>query len=89
MSQPIRAVYNDGNLRLLDEVELTEGQEVRLLILSEKERVRAALGDLVMKAPDRARQEIDENALLAEIAKGFRGTQLPSEIIIAERRTGP
>ena len=48
MSQPIRAVYKGGKLWLLDPVHLTEGQEVRVLILSEEDRVRAALGDLVV-----------------------------------------
>ena len=89
MSQPIRAVYDHGSLRLLDEVELAEGQEVHLVILSEKERVRAALGDLVMDMPERIDEDIDEAALLDVIAKGYRGSPLLSETIIAERRAGP
>ena len=44
MSQPIRAVYKGGQLLLLDPVQLTEGQEIRVLIFSEEDRVRAALG---------------------------------------------
>ena len=51
MSQPIRAVYKGGKLWLLDPVHLTEGQEMRVLILSEEDRVRAALGDLVVPVP--------------------------------------
>ena len=51
MSQPIRAVYDHGSLRLLDEVELAEGQEVHVVILSEKERVRAALGEHGSRCP--------------------------------------
>ena len=89
MSQTIRAVYNDGNLRLLDEVQLAEGQEVHLVILSERERVDAALGDLLMKWPDPGDVDIDEAALLEELADAFRGLPPLSGEIIAERRTGP
>lgn len=89
MSQPIRAIYNGGSLRLLDEVHLAEGQEVHLVILSDRERVRAALGDLLMEMPDPGGEDIDEVALMEEIARGYRGTPLLSETIIAERRSGP
>ncbi len=63
MPQSVRAVYDNGALRLLDEVQLTEGQQVYVEILSEKERVRAALGDLVTDIPDPGGEEIDEAAL--------------------------
>jgi predicted DNA-binding antitoxin AbrB/MazE fold protein len=88
VSQPIRAVYDHGSLRLLDEVELAEGQEVHLVILSEKERVRAALGDLLMEWPDPGDVDIDEDALREEITEAFRGLRPLSEEIIAERRSG-
>lgn len=89
MSQPIRAVYNHGTLRLLDEVHLAEGQEVQLVILSARDRARMALGELLMERPKPDGEEIDEAALIEVIAKGYRGTPLLSETIIAERRTGP
>ena len=89
MSQPIRAIYDHGSLRLLEEVQLSEGQEVHLVILSEKERVRAALGDLVMESGARDGEDVDEAALMEVIAKGYRGAPLVSEAIIAERRDGP
>ena len=89
MPQPIRAVYDNGSLRLLDEVELAHGQEVHLRILSEKDRVEAALGDLLMKWPDPGDVDIDEAALLEEVAEAFRGLPPLSEEIIAERRAGP
>lgn len=89
MTDSIRAVYQDGSLRLLDEVRLAEGQEVHLVILTEKERARIALGDLVVERRGRHEEDIDEAALLEDIANGFRGTGLLSEAIIAERRAGP
>ena len=89
MSQPIRAVYKGGQLWLLDPVHLTEGQEMRVLILSEEERVRAALGDLVVALPTPAEEDIDEEALALEVEEGFRGQPPLSETILEERRAGP
>ena len=86
MSQPIRAVYDQGSLRLLDEVQLREDQEVHLVILSEQERVDAALGDLLVKMPEPDLGAIDEAALREKVANAFRGTPPLSEDIIAERR---
>jgi predicted DNA-binding antitoxin AbrB/MazE fold protein len=90
MSEPIRAVYNHGSLQLLDEVQLEEGQEVRLVILSEMDRVDAELGDLLIRMPEPpGADEIDRAALLKEVADAFRGLPPLSEEIIAERRAGP
>lgn len=89
MSQPIRAIYNKGQLRLLEPVDLTEGQEIQLTILSDEERVRAALGDLLVEIPDQMGEDIDEEALAREIEEGFRGQPPLSDTIIEERREGP
>jgi predicted DNA-binding antitoxin AbrB/MazE fold protein len=89
MSQPIRAVYRDGQLRLLDPVALSEGQEIQLVILSEEDRVSAALGDLLVSLPDLIAEDIDEEALLRDIENDFRGQRPLSETIIEERHTGP
>jgi predicted DNA-binding antitoxin AbrB/MazE fold protein len=88
MSQPIRAIYKGGQLRLLEPVNLVEGQEIRVMILSEREQVRAALGDLLVEVPDDA-QDIDETSLAQEIETGFKGQSPLSESIIQERREGP
>jgi predicted DNA-binding antitoxin AbrB/MazE fold protein len=88
VSQPIRAIYSDGQLRLLEPVDLTEGQEIQLMILSDDERVLAALGDLLVEIPDQT-GELDEDALLREIEEGFRGQPPLSDTIIEERRRGP
>jgi predicted DNA-binding antitoxin AbrB/MazE fold protein len=89
MSQPIRAVYKGGQLRLLDPVHLMEGQEIRVLILSEEDRVRAALGDLVVPFSTPAEEDVDEEALAREVEAGFRGQPPLSETILEERRAGP
>jgi predicted DNA-binding antitoxin AbrB/MazE fold protein len=89
MSQPIRAVYKGGQLWLLDPVQLTEGQEIRVLILSEEDRARAALGDLVVPCSAPTEEDIDEEALVRKVEEGFRGQPPLSETILEERREGP
>jgi predicted nucleic acid-binding protein/predicted DNA-binding antitoxin AbrB/MazE fold protein len=86
MSQPIRAVYKGGQLWLLDPVHLTEGQEIRVLILTEEDRVPAALGDPVvpLSAPAEA-EDVDEEALAREVEAGFRGQSPLSATILEER----
>lgn len=88
-SQPLRAIYREGQLHLLDPVDLTEGQEIQLRILSEEERVLDALRDLLVAIPEPSGENIDENALAREIEEGFRGQAPLSDTIIQERREGP
>ena len=87
VSQSIRAVYKDGQLRLLDPVQLSEGEEVQLMIFSDEELVFAALDDLLVTSPSTADEAIDEDALSREVEEGFRGQSL-SDAIIEERRNG-
>jgi len=90
MAQTVRAIYEQGQLRLLEDVALSEGQEVNISILSDRDLVRAALGDLVVKFPEEASdEEIDEEALLREIEAELAGNLRLSEAIIEERREGP
>lgn len=87
-SQPVRAIYQDGQLRLLDPVDLAEGQEVHLVIMSEVERVRAALADLLVSMPPLDDDEFDEAALQRELDEWPSGVTL-SDVIIEERNEGP
>ncbi len=89
MSQTVSAIYRDGRLELLEPVKLAEGQKVDVVIVSERDRVRDALGDLLVDYSDTPVEEIDEEALLQVIADGFTGTTPTSEMIIQERREGP
>jgi len=89
MVHSIRAVYQHGQLRLLDPVELSEGQEVELVILSEQEKLHSALGDLLVQIHNGSIEDIDEQSLLAEIAEDFRGQPPLSQSIIGERNEGP
>ena len=87
MDVQLRAIYKDGQLRLLDPVDLADDQEVKLVILDERALVRAALGDLVVDRIPVA-DDIDEAALMAEIEAGCAGITL-SDLIIEERQEGP
>ena len=62
----IRAVYHEGQLQLLDPVDLPEGQQVKISIemMNEEEAVRAALGDSV-RWPDTSD---DSDAWVGELA---------------------
>ena len=89
MTQSIRAVYTDGRLRLLDPVTLAEGQEIRVVILSDEERVRAALSDLLVAPPEAALPAVDEAQLAGDVEAAFHNQPPLSETILAERRQGP
>ena len=52
MSQAIRVVYEGGHLRLLDPVELAEGERVSIALLSERAALLAVLDDLIVPAPE-------------------------------------
>lgn len=92
MAQAVRAVYENGRLRVLDPVTLAEGEQVQVLILRAQERTRAALGDLLVEpAPDTG-DAVDEAGLLADIDAALASVpgQTPvSEAIIQERQGGP
>ncbi len=85
----VRAIYENGQLRLLDPVDLQEGQEIYVTIMSERERVRAALADILVQMPDPTDDDFDEEAAAREIEDAFRGLPPLSETIIEERREGP
>lgn len=88
MVQAVRAIYEHGSLRLLDSVELAEGEQVSITIVSERDAIRAALADLLVP-PDDTDDDLNEEALLQEIEQAFQGQPPLSETIIQERREGP
>jgi predicted DNA-binding antitoxin AbrB/MazE fold protein len=88
MAVQIHAIYENGQLRLLEPVDLPDGQHVKIEIapLSEDERVREALADLSVRWHDSAD---DRDAWVEEMAEEIRnaytGEKPLSEIIIEER----
>jgi predicted DNA-binding antitoxin AbrB/MazE fold protein len=89
MAQAVRAVYEQGWLRLLDPVNLIEGQEIHVMLVSERERARAVLDDLLVQYEAEPVEEIDETKLLVEIDATMQGQPPISDAIIEERREGP
>jgi predicted DNA-binding antitoxin AbrB/MazE fold protein len=87
MIQVVRAIYQGGQLRLLEPVELPEGQPVRVTIerLNEREALRAALGDSVHWPDPTDDTDAEIEAEAAAIEEAFKGSRPLSEIIIEKR----
>jgi predicted DNA-binding antitoxin AbrB/MazE fold protein len=83
----VRAIYHQGNLRLLDDVALKEGQEVQLEIVQPSLSTRELLQDLLVTS-DVPHDVIDEEALQKELDAYMADKRPLSEIIIEERRQG-
>lgn len=85
----IRAIYHNGQLKLLDPVDLVEGQEVELQILESQKSLQELVGDLLENFTDDEinidESQIDEEAILAQIAEAMKGKRPLSEIIIEDR----
>ncbi len=56
--------------------------------MSEQERLRAALSDLLVQYPAQLDDNFDEEALMQEIREGTQGVTF-TDIILEERREGP
>ncbi|HYO88440.1 MAG TPA: antitoxin family protein [Candidatus Limnocylindrales bacterium] len=87
--QPIRAIYRAGNLRLLEPVNLPEGEEVSLVILSDDDRARAALRDILVDPETIPLVEGDADELMRLVADALQGQPSLSDILIEERQSGP
>lgn len=89
MAKLIRAIYEHGRLRPLDPVSLTDGQEIRLALLTEREQVRLALSDLLVLSSTEPADSLDEARLVKRLdAELQRGVSI-SDAILEERREGP
>jgi len=83
----IRAVYENGYLRLLDPVGLTPGQQVTVTIETPTEQgaLREALGDLLRWADPNADQDAWAEGEANAIDQAFKGIPPLSQIILEER----
>ena len=86
----VRAVYQNGQLQLLDPVSLAEGEEVTLQIVQKQATLRDVIGDMLFTfdVDNDELAEIDEEALQKKLDEALKGTRPLSEIIIEERRSG-
>jgi predicted DNA-binding antitoxin AbrB/MazE fold protein len=90
MTISVRVIVENGKLRLLEPLDLAEGQELEVTIVTEGERAAAALDDLLVEVGASLDDSpLDDAELMREIAEGFRGQRPLSETIIEERREGP
>ena len=83
----IRAIYRDGNLQLLDNVNLSEGQEVHLQIVDNTLTIHQALSDLIAETPAENVASVDDRKLQKLIDDATKGVTL-SDIIVEERSSG-
>lgn len=68
----VRAIYQDGNLQLLDHVQLENGQEVQLHIVERTITTRDLIGDL-LSTFDLELDEIDEQAIQKDLDEAMLG----------------
>jgi predicted DNA-binding antitoxin AbrB/MazE fold protein len=90
MALKIRAVYEDGQIKLLDSVVLQEGQQLTISLekQSEREAVRAALGDLIRPSNSDDNRDAWVEELADEIAQELSKGRSLSDILIEERNSG-
>ncbi len=87
----VKAIYEGGKFRLLEPIQLMEGQTVTLDILpeaanpNESEAIRAALGDLVRWSDPTDNRNAWVEDMADEIDKAFQGNPPLSEFIIQDR----
>lgn len=85
----IRAIYEQGHLRLLEPIDLAEGQEVEVVVhlKADDAALRAALVDLDIQWSNPAAdiESVDEDALLREVETAFQGEPPLSQYIIEDR----
>jgi predicted DNA-binding antitoxin AbrB/MazE fold protein len=91
MAIPIRAIYKQGQLQLLDPINLTDGEQVEVVIITEIDRFKEAFADILTKPlpSDYDEIEIDEEAIMRQIREDFKGQPPLSDDIIRERQEGP
>lgn len=84
----IRAVYHNGTLRLSEPLDLSDGQEVEIVVVQHHpsdEAVRAALGDFVRWTDPSNDLHAEVEAEAEAIALAVSGGTPLSEMILDER----
>lgn len=87
MALNIRAVYRDGQIRLLDSVQLREGQHLTIHLENsdEREALRAILGDTVIWPDTSDDSDAWVEGMAEEIDRAFQGEPPLSQFIIEDR----
>lgn len=87
MALKIRAVYQDGQIKLLDPVELQEGQQMTINVepVNEREKLKAILGDMVIWPDTSDDSDAWVEDMADEIDQAFQGDTPLSQYIIEDR----
>lgn len=90
MAHSIRAIYRAGQLQLIDPVSLTEGEEVELVIVPQRDRLRSLLHDLIIEMDViKPYSTAEEMSLMQAVMAALDHTSSLSATLIEERRSGP
>ena len=89
MAHSIRAIYRAGQLQLIDPVSLTEGEEVELVIVPQRDRLRSLLHDLIIETDVKPYSTAEEMSLMQAVMAALDHTSSLSSTLIEERRSGP
>lgn len=82
MATVIRAIYENGQVHLLDDVSLPDGTMLRLIV---EQEAHVPLEELIINNPDDYTPDLDEEGMLRLIdSEVYDGPPL-SELIIRER----
>lgn len=83
----VRAIYQNGQLRLLEPIDLQDGQEIQVQIVSQPSKLLEAISDLIfsLQEDEVNRPPFDETAVQNELDLALQGKRPLSELIIEER----
>jgi predicted DNA-binding antitoxin AbrB/MazE fold protein len=88
MGQDISAIYENGHLRLLEPVDLAEGERVTVKILTanaEDEVLRKALGDSAIWPDPNDDRHAELEAIAQQLARELSADKLVSDYISEDR----
>jgi len=90
MALKIRAVYENGQIKLLDPVDLREGQHLTVSVepVDEREQLKAILGDMVVWPDTSDDTDAWVEDMADEIDRAFQGDPPLSQYIIEDRGEG-
>ncbi|MEO8612723.1 MAG: antitoxin family protein [Chloroflexota bacterium] len=87
MALKIRAEYRDGQIKLLDPVDLEEGQQLTISVeaVTDREKLKAILGDMVIWSDPSDDSDAWVEDMAEEIDNAFQGDPPLSQYIIEDR----
>lgn len=81
----VRAIYQNGTFQPIDDVNLADGQEVQLHIVSHAVSAKSIVEDLLVITAQSDADVFDEVSIMQELDEALTGKTPLSEIVIDER----